>query len=104
MRPVLAFSMATDTRMLALVSDPAVPTYELWFSFGSQEQKQEFLQMVRNDGYADPDEENCFDPPGNLEDLTDLRPISDVFPKDQSDHIRAVCVDAHVRICPAGAQ
>jgi len=89
---LLAFSMATETRMLAVVSDPDVPTYELWFSFSSQKQKQEFLQMVRDDGYADPDEENCFEPPNSLEVLADLRPIGEVFPKDQNDHITALAL------------
>jgi hypothetical protein len=87
---VLAFSMATDTRMLAIVGDPDVPTYELWFSFNSQRQKQEFLQMVREDGFADPDEEDCFDPPNSLELLADLRPIR--VPKDQNDHITALAL------------
>lgn len=89
---LLAFSMATETRMLAVVSDPDVPTYELWFSFSSQKQTQEFLQMVRDDGYADPDEENCFEPPNSLEVLADLRPIGEVFPKDQNDHITALAL------------
>jgi hypothetical protein len=88
----LAFSMATETRMLALVIDPDVPTYALWFSFSSQKQREEFLQMVRDDGYADPDEEDCFYPPNSLEDLKDLRPIGEVFPKDQIDHIMALAL------------
>jgi hypothetical protein len=88
----LAFSMATETRMLALVIDPDVPTYELWFSFSSQKQREEFLQMVLDDGYADPDEEYCFNPPNNLEDLKNLRPISEVFPKDQIDYIMALAL------------
>lgn len=81
------FATATDTRLLAQIGAPDGPTYELWFSFGSDGQKQKFLQMVRDDGYADPDDEDCFFPPPNLEDLPGLRPIAQVFPKDHSDRI-----------------
>jgi hypothetical protein len=48
--------------------------------------------MVRDDAYADPDEENCFDPPVSLKDIADLRPIALVFPKDQCDHITAIAM------------
>jgi len=82
----------TNTRMLAVVGDPTLPTYELWFSFAGDTQKQAFLQMVRDDGYADPDEEGCFDPPETLNDLADLRPIALVFPQNQRDHISALAV------------
>lgn len=84
---VSAFAAATDTRLLAQVSDPKGPTYELWFSFSGDGQKQKFLQMVRDDGYADPADEDCFFPPASLDELPGLRPIAQVFPKDQIDRI-----------------
>lgn len=87
---LFAFSLATDARFLAQIGDPEGPRYELWFSFNSDNQKQKFLQMVRDDGYADPDEETCFFAPSSLGDLPDLRPIAKVFPKAQCDHIMAV--------------
>jgi hypothetical protein len=87
---LFAFAMSTDTRMLADVGDPEFPAYELWFSFNSDEQKQRFLQMVREDGYADPDEDACFDPPPSLEDLASLRPIALIFPVAQTDQIMAI--------------
>ncbi|HKO12045.1 MAG TPA: hypothetical protein VJV22_08755 [Acidobacteriaceae bacterium] len=82
-----AFAAATDTRLLAQIGAPEGPTYELWFSFSSDGQKQKFLKMVRDDGYADPADEDCFFAPANLEDLPRLRPIIQVFPKEQSDRI-----------------
>lgn len=84
---VSAFAAATDTRLLAQIGAPEGPTYELWFSFSSDRQKQKFLQIVRDDGYADPADEDCFFPPASLEDLPGLRPIAQVFPKDQCDRI-----------------
>ena len=85
---LFAFSLATGTRMLALVGDPPIPAYELWFSFTGQGQKQRrFLQLIRDDGYADPDEEHCIDAPDRLVDVLELRPISEVFPEDPLEHI-----------------
>lgn len=87
---LFAFALATDTRMLAQVGDPVLNAYELWFSFKNEKRKAEFLHLVREDGYADPDEECCFDPPENLTELSDLRPIAQVFPEDQANHIQLV--------------
>ena len=87
---LFAFAAATDTRIVAQVGDPTVPTYELWFSFTGEEQKQRLLQMVRDDGYADPDDDDCFFLPPTLGDLPDLRPIAEVFPKAQCDRITDV--------------
>lgn len=88
---LFAYSMATNTRMLAQVGDPEMPGYELWFSFDSEEHKQTFLHMVRDDGYADPDDEGEFVPPGPecMSDLKNLRPLGVVFPKEQADRIAA---------------
>jgi hypothetical protein len=79
--------MTHYTRMLAVVGDPQIPAYELWFSFTGQGQKQQFLQLIRDDGYADPDDEHCLDAPDRLVDVFGLRPISEVFPEDQQEHI-----------------
>lgn len=89
---VYGFAAFTNTRMLAQVgdADPNFPAYELWFSFDSAEHKQRFLELVRQDGYADPDEQCCFDPPVSLEDLSDLRPPAYVLPKEDMDLITAV--------------
>ncbi len=95
---LFAFAMVTDTRMLAQMGDPLMPAYELWFSFDTEENKQRFLQMVREDGYANPDEEGSFEPPRSLDDLPNLRPIRHVFPKKESDMITAVAVITHEKL------
>ncbi len=92
---LFAFAMETNTRMLAQVGDPLTPVYELWFSFDTHESKQRFLRMVREDGYADPDEEGSFEPPKSFDHLPKLRPIRHVFPKKESDMITAVAVVTH---------
>lgn len=83
---LLAFAQVTDTRMLALVGDPEGPTYELLFSFSSELSKYHFLELVRIDGYADPDEENTFAVP-TPDAIAQARPIGMVFPEEQADYI-----------------
>jgi hypothetical protein len=84
---VYAFSMATNTRMLAMIGDPDIPSYELWFSFDTENEKQQFLQFIREDGYADPDEENSFQAPPDLADIPRLQMITKVLPEHQLNRI-----------------
>jgi hypothetical protein len=77
--------------MLALVGDPEVPTYELLFSFDSPEHKAEFLALVKEDGYADPAEENTFSVP-TADEIEDARPLGRVFPPDDAEYITNVSV------------
>jgi hypothetical protein len=89
-----AFAWGTNIRLLAQVGDPDVPTYELWFSFENEGDKRHFLQMVRNEGHADPDGEGEFEPADAeaLSDLKNLRPVGLVFPKEDADKIRSHAV------------
>jgi hypothetical protein len=90
---LFAFAFATDTRMLAQSGgDSGSETYELWFSFISEERKSDFLRLIREDGYADPDDDLSFNPPSPaaLKGLDDLRPIGSVFPPGQSNYIAQV--------------
>ena len=89
---LFAFSNFTNTRMLAQVGDPDMPIYELWFSFTNEANKQKFLEFVREDGYANPDDETTLKPPSSLNDLTELRPLSHVFPKEDLDQITTVAL------------
>src|SRR5579872_3042261 len=77
---LFAFAQATDTRILALVGDPGGPTYELLFSFDSVENKRRFLELVKLDGYADPDEEGAFTVP-EYSEIRNARPLGAVFPE-----------------------
>jgi hypothetical protein len=86
---LFGFAYATNTRILALVGDPDVPTYEILFSFDTPEHRQEFLELVRQDGYADPNEEGTFMVPTH-DEIKDARPIGLVFPEQQAKLITAV--------------
>jgi hypothetical protein len=86
---LFGFAYATNTRMLALVGDPDVPTYEILLSFDTPEHRQQFLGLVRQDGYADPDEEETFVVPTH-DEIKDARPIGLVFPEQQAKFITAV--------------
>jgi hypothetical protein len=86
---LFGFAQATNTRMLALVGDPDMPTYEILFSFDTPGNRQEFLELVRKDGYANPDEEGMFMVPTH-DEIRDARPIGLVFPEHQANVIVAV--------------
>jgi hypothetical protein len=43
---LFGYAQLTNTRVLALVGDPAANAYELLFSFSSPEEKNEFLNLV----------------------------------------------------------
>jgi hypothetical protein len=87
-----AFAFYTNVRILAQVGDPDLPTYELWFSFPDDVAKQQFLDLVREDAYADPEEEGSFvaPQPESFQELENLRPIASVFPKEHADLITGV--------------
>lgn len=87
---LLAFCVATDTRLLGQMSPPDETACELWFSFNSEERKREFLQLVREDGYVNPDEEHCFFRPPSLEDLKDILPLPDTLDGDAWDAAEAI--------------
>jgi hypothetical protein len=88
---LLAFALVTDTRALAQVGDPdpESPVYELWFSFRSEESKKAFLDMVRNDGCIDPDDEYTLNPPPSLDELPQLQPPVAVLPGNVMGRILA---------------
>src|SRR5215472_15338302 len=86
---LFGFAQSTNTRMLALVGDPDVSAYEILFSFDTSENRREFLELVRKDGYADPDEAATFTVP-TADEIRDARPIGLVFPEHQASVIRAV--------------
>jgi len=101
---LLAFSLITNTRMIAQIGDPNedCPAYELWFSFNSPENKQRFLDLVRQDGYADPDEEMTLKEPPVLDDLPHLRPLSYVFPKDTMEQITNIAAMVQMSLGATG--
>ena len=91
-----AFAWHTDTRLLAKIGDPDMPCYELWFSFPTEESKQQFLGLVREDGFMNPDgkgENADFQPPASddySQELRDLQPVARVFPEKEGELIMGV--------------
>lgn len=89
--------------MLAVRGDPSWPTYELWFSFINDNEKRRFVNLVRDDGFTDPDDpDDGFSPPGSLKDLPDLRPIGLIFPEDHEVHIRAIAETTMAKMMTGG--
>jgi hypothetical protein len=93
MGKLLAFSLITNTQMIAKIGDPNedIPAYELWFSFTSPENKQRFLDLVRQE-------------PPVLEDLPHLRPLSYVFPKHIVEHITNIALMVQMSIGVPGQE
>src|SRR5215470_1068594 len=46
---LLGYALLTDTRVLALLGDPAAEAYQILFSFCSCELKKRFLELIRAD-------------------------------------------------------
>lgn len=86
---LFAFAQATNTRMLALVGDPDVTSYEILFSFDNPRSRRQFTALVRDDGYVDPDEQATFAVP-TIDEIRDARPIGRVFPEHQLSIILGV--------------
>ena len=103
---LLAFSLITNTRMIAQIGDPNedFPAYELWFSFTTPENKQRFLELVRQDGYADPDEPTTLKEPPVFEDLPPLRPLSYVLPKDAMEQVTNVAAMVQMSMGVSGQE
>jgi hypothetical protein len=83
-----AISVYNSTRFLAMSDDGM--TYELWFSFDTDIHMKDFLDMIREDGYADPYGAGAFSPPISHSDLARLRRWKDLFPADQYQIIETV--------------
>lgn len=100
---LFAFASVTNTRTLAVRGDPSWPTYELWFSFINDNEKRRFINLVRDDGFADPDDpDDGFNPPGSLKDLPDLQPISLIFLEHQEARIRAIAETTMAKMMASG--
>lgn len=77
---MLAYSQMTDTRMLALVGDPAADAYELLFSFNSLVNKEEFLRLLKSNEITDCEDEMILFPVQKKIDAA--QPLSKVLPID----------------------
>jgi len=80
---MLAYSQMTDTRMLALLGDPAADAYELLFSFNSSDNKAEFLRLLRSNEATDCEDEMILVP--IQKEIDDAQPLFKVLPRDVFD-------------------
>jgi hypothetical protein len=75
---MLAYARMTDTRMLALVGDPAADAYEFLFSFTSAENKAAFLRLLQANEATACEEEEILAP--SPEEIREAEPIAKVLP------------------------
>ena len=80
---LMAYAVLTNTRMLALLGDPKITTYELLFSFASQQDREQFMSLVRSNDDLSIDDwgDNGFVIP-SADEIRDCRPIAEVLPED----------------------
>jgi hypothetical protein len=89
-----AFAGLTNSRILGLVEDSEIPIYGLLLSFDTPENKAEFLILVRDDGYADPD---AFCVP-SAEQICQARPVAEVFPAPDAEYILDVSLRTRLEL------
>jgi hypothetical protein len=77
---MLAYAQMTDTRMLALVGDPAADAYQLLFSFNSPNNKEDFLRLLMSNEETRCEDFEIMIPP--QEEIDVAQPISKVLPMD----------------------
>ena len=75
----MVYANLTNTRSLALLSDPDASAYELLFSFSSPEEKNELLNLVRSN--EDMGNEYIIElTPPTTEEIRNARPLATVLP------------------------
>jgi hypothetical protein len=87
---LLGYALLTDTRVLALLGDPAAEAYEILFSFCSPELKLRFLELIRADenmGAAYIHDE--FSVP-TIDEVQKALPLSMVLPKDVVQEVTVI--------------
>jgi hypothetical protein len=98
---LMGYAIKTNTRMLALVGDPMVPTYELLFSFASPEDRIQFLALVSENEDLRMDEwgDNGFATPSS-EEIADARPIQEILTQDILEQVMLVAASLCLEVSP----
>ena len=79
---LMGYALLTDTRVLALLGDPAAEAYEILFSFCSSELKTRFLELIRGDENMGPAYiQDEFSIP-TVDEIRKALPLSMVLPND----------------------
>lgn len=84
------YASLTNTRMLALIGDPEMITYELLFSFDTPEHKHGFLRMVDSNELTHRAPEEWMTP--EFEEIRDARPLGHVIPDDIMQYAQLIAV------------
>lgn len=87
----LWYSQMTNTRMLALVSEKRRHSYELLFSFTSQDNKRRFFGLLQSNKITQVASDQIFVP--TEDEIRDARPLATVLPKDVVQQLVVVTLD-----------
>jgi len=87
---LLGYALLTDTRVLALLGDPAAEAYEILFSFCSPELKQRFLDLISADeNMGETYIHDEFSVP-TVDEIQKALPLSMVLPNDVLQEITVI--------------
>jgi len=87
---LLGYALLTDTRVLALLGDPAAEAYEVLFSFCSPELKQRFLDLISADeNMGETYIHDEFSVP-TVDEIQKALPLSMVLPNDVVQEITVI--------------
>jgi hypothetical protein len=87
---LLGYALLTDTRVLALVGDPAAEAYEILFSFCSPELKRRFLELISTDeNMGETYIRDEFSVP-TLDEIQKALPLSMVLPNDVVQEVTVI--------------
>jgi len=87
---LLGYALLTDTRVLALLGDPAAEAYEVLFSFCSPELKQRFLDLISADeNMGETYIHDEFSVP-TVDEIQKALPLSMVLPNDVLQEITVI--------------
>jgi hypothetical protein len=84
------YAQLTDTRIVALLGDPAADAYELLFSFSSNENKRRFLELMNSNEFTETEDELLTVP--SLDEIRDARPLGMVLDEDIMGHATMIAM------------
>ncbi len=85
---MFAYSMMTDTRMLAKPALPHSDAYELLFSFVSPENKSKFLRLLQSNEATARESEDILIP--QLPTIEAAQPLNSVLPEDVMQQVTII--------------
>jgi hypothetical protein len=77
---LFAYASMTDTRMVALLSDPGADCYEFLLSFNSDANKEKFLRLVQSNELTETEPELIMVP--SRDEIADAGPLGSVLSEE----------------------